>query len=187
MLRHRRTAALAAAAIGSAMLCSTFAAASAQGRGGGPLPIFTDVTASAGIRFRHDSGAFGKKYLPETMGAGAAFVDADGDGAQDILFVNSMPWPGQPARRSLPALYKNNRDGTFTDVTAASGLAVPAYGMGVAAGDYDNDGKPDLYVTALGRNRLFRNLGGLKFGDVTGTAGVGSDGFSASAAWFDYD
>ena len=187
MLRHRRTAALAAAAIGSALLCSTFVATSAQGRGGGPLPIFTDVTAKAGIRFRHDSGAFGKKYLPETMGAGAAFFDADGDGAQDILFVNSMPWPGQPARRSLPALYRNNRDGTFTDVTAASGLGVPAYGMGAAAGDYDNDGRSDLYITALGRNRLFRNLGGMRFADVTAAAGVGTDGLSASAAWFDYD
>ena len=93
------------------------------------------------------------------MGAGGAFLDADGDGAQDILLVNSMAWPGQPARKSLLALYKNNRDGTFTDVTAASGLAVPLYGFGVAAADYDNDGKTDVYITALGRNRLFRNLG----------------------------
>jgi hypothetical protein len=172
---------------GSVLIAIAVAGFGGQAQRSAALPTFSDVTTSAGIRFRHDSGAFGKKYLPETMGAGAAFFDADGDGAQDLLFVNSMPWPGQPARRSLPALYKNNRDGTFTDVTAASGLAVPAYGMGVAAGDYDNDGKPDLYITALGRNRLFRNLGGLKFVDVTGSAGVGTDGFSASAAWFDYD
>ena len=163
------------------------AAAGSQGPRGGGLPTFADVTTAAGIRFKHESGAAGSKYLPETMGSGAAFFDADGDGAQDILFVNSMTWPGQPARPSLPALYRNNRDGTFTDVTAASGLGVQAYGMGVAAGDYDNDGRTDLYVTAVGRNRLFRNLGNLKFADVTASAGVGTDGFSASAAWFDYD
>jgi hypothetical protein len=153
----------------------------------GSLPTFTDVTQKAGITFRHESGAFGKKYLPETMGAGGAFFDADGDGAQDLVFVNSMSWPGRPAKKSLLALYKNNRDGTFTDATAASGLGVQTYGMGVAAGDYDNDGKTDLYVTALGRNRLFHNLGGFRFADVTDAAGVGNDGFSTSAAWFDYD
>jgi hypothetical protein len=160
---------------------------SAQPKGTGSLPTFTDVTQQAGITFRHESGAFGKKYLPETMGAGGAFFDADGDGAQDLVFVNSMSWPGRPAKKSLLALYKNNRDGTFTDVTAASGLGVQTYGMGVAAGDYDNDGKTDLYVTSLGRNRLFHNLGGFRFADVTDAAGVGSDGFSTSAAWFDYD
>ena len=160
---------------------------SAQAKGTGSLPTFTDVTQKAGITFRHDSGAFGKKYLPETMGAGGAFFDADGDGAQDLVFVNSMSWPGRPAKKSLLALYKNNRDGTFTDVTTASGLGVQTYGMGVAAGDYDNDGKTDLYVTSLGRNRLFHNLGGFRFADVTDAAGVGNDGFSTSAAWFDYD
>src|SRR5262245_28601819 len=168
-----------------ALICG--AALAAQPKGTGSLPTFTDVTQKAGITFRHDSGAFGKKYLPETMGAGGAFFDADGDGAQDLLFVNSMPWPGQPAKKSVAALYKNNRDGTFTDVTGASGLAVQIYGMGVAAGDYDNDGKTDLYITSLGGNHLFRNLGGFRFADVTAAAGVGSDGFSTSAAWFDYD
>ena len=95
------------------------------------LPTFADVTASAGIRFKHESGAFGKKYLPETMGAGGAFLDADGDGWQDILLVNSMPWPTapQPAKRTVMALYRNNRNGTFTDVTEKAGLAVPLYGM----------------------------------------------------------
>ena len=165
--------------LGVAMVCGAGAA--------GSLPTFTDVTPQAGITFRHESGAFGKKYLPETMGAGAAFFDADGDGAQDLVFVNSMSWPGRPAKKSLLALYKNNRDGTFSDVTAASGLGVQTYGMGVAAGDYDNDGKTDLYVTSLGRNRLFHNLGGFRFADVTDAAGVGNDGFSTSAAWFDYD
>ena len=151
------------------------------------LPTFTDVTKAAGIRFRHDSGAFGKKYLPETMGSGGAFLDADGDGAQDVLLVNSMPWPDGPSRKSILALYRNNRDGTFTDVAATSGLAVPLYGLGVAAADYDNDGRTDVYITALGKNRLFRNLGGLKFADVTDAAGVGHTGFSTGAAWLDYD
>src|SRR6185436_14044509 len=86
------------------------------------LPQFNDVTASAGIHFRHTSGAFGKKYLPETLGAGVAFLDADGDGWQDLFFVNSKTWPGQPAKPSAPALYRNNGNGTFTDVTAASGI-----------------------------------------------------------------
>jgi hypothetical protein len=152
-----------------------------------PLPTFTDVTTAAGIRFTHTSGAFGKKYLPETMGSGGAFLDADGDGWQDILLVNGTSWPGRPARRAVMALYRNNQNGTFTDVTTRAGLAVPMYGLGVAAADYDNDGRTDIYVTALGRNRLFRNLGGLKFADVTDAAGVGDGGFSTSAAWFDYD
>jgi hypothetical protein len=180
----------AAAAIAVVAIVTTSGASTHAQRGAGAagsLPTFTDVTTAAGIRFRHDSGAFGKKYLPETMGAGGGFFDADGDGAQDILLVNSMSWPGQPARRSLPALYRNNRDGTFADVTAASGLGVQSYGMGVAAGDYDNDGKTDVYITAFGHNRLFRNMGGMRFADVTAAAGVGTDGFSASAVWFDYD
>jgi enediyne biosynthesis protein E4 len=165
-------------------------AAAGQRPSAGGLPTFTDVTRAAGIQFRHDNGAFGRKYLPETMGSGGAFFDADGDGAQDILLVNSMSLsgrPGRPAKRSLLALFRNNRNGTFADVTAASGLAVPLYGMGAAAGDYDNDGRIDLYITALGKNRLFRNLGGLKFADVTDTTGVGNTGFSTSAVWLDYD
>jgi len=148
---------------------------------------FTDVTAQAGIRFRHNSGAFGRKYLPETMGSGAAFLDADGDGWQDIFLVNSRNWPGRKGAPSFPALYHNKGDGTFADVTAAAGLQVELYGLGVASADYDNDGLVDLYVTALGRNRLFRNLGGLRFADVTDRAGVGDSGVSTCAAWFDYD
>ncbi len=151
------------------------------------LPIFTDVTKASGVRFTHENGAFGKKYLPETMGSGCAFLDADGDGWQDVLFVNSMTWPGRPAHRSVMALYRNNHDGTFTDVTERAGLAIPMYGFGVAAADYDNDGRVDIYITALGRNRLFKNMGGLRFTDVTDAAGVGGSGFSTSAAWVDFD
>jgi hypothetical protein len=161
--------------------------AGAVALGQAALPTFTDVTAAAGVKFRHENGAFGKKYLPETMGSGVVFFDADGDGWQDLFFVNSKTWPGQPAKPSAPALYRNNHNGTFTDVTAASGLNASVYGLGAAAGDADNDGKEDLYVTALGGNHLYRNLGDGKFSDVTAQAGVGSSGFSTSAAWFDYD
>jgi hypothetical protein len=148
---------------------------------------FTDITSAAGLRFRHNSGAFGKKYLPETLGSGAAFLDVDNDGWQDILLINSRNWPGRTGAPSLSALYRNNRDGTFSDVTRQAGLAVEMYGLGVTAADYDNDGHIDIYITCLGPNRLFRNLGGGKFVDVTARAGVGDPGFSTSAAWFDYD
>ncbi len=152
----------------------------------GPL-AFTDVTEAAGIRFKHDSGAFGKKYLPETMGSGCAFIDYDADGWQDILLVNSTGWPERKGARSTSALYRNNHDGTFTDVTAAAGLAAPMYGLGCAVGDYDGDGLDDVYITTLGLNHLFRNLGGGRFADVTSKAGVGDQGFSTSAAWLDFD
>ncbi len=157
-----------------------------RNRPSGPVR-FTDITAQAGIRFARNSGAFGKKYLPETMGSGVCFIDYDNDGWQDIFFVNSMDWPGHRTHKSYPALYHNNHDGTFTDVTARAGLAVEMYGMGCAVGDFDNDGYDDIYVTALDRNRLFRNLGNGRFADVTAQAGVGSSGFSTSAAWFDFD
>lgn len=148
---------------------------------------FTDVTAQAGIRFKHNSGAVGKKYLPETIGAGCAFLDYDNDGWQDILFVNSMDWPESKKRKSFPALYHNNKDGTFTDVTRPAGLAIEVYGIGVAVADYDNDGLLDVYITCVGPNHLFRNLGNGKFADVTARAAVGDPGFSTSAAWLDYD
>ena len=150
-------------------------------------PTFTDTTARAGIHFRHESGAFGKKYLPETMGSGVAFVDLDGDARPDLLFVNSKRWPGHPGPRSLPAFYRNNGNGTFTDATRGSGLDVEMYGLGVTAADYDNDGRVDVYLTGLGGNRLFRNVGGGKFADVTAKAGVGGGGFGTSAAFFDFD
>jgi hypothetical protein len=149
--------------------------------------VFTDVTQPSGVRFKHTNGAFGKKYLPETMGSGGAFLDFDGDGRQDILLVNSKTWPGRPGPRTTPALYRNAGNGTFADVTKAAGLDVEMYGMGVAAADYDNDGRTDVYLTGLAGNRLFRNLGGGRFADVTAKAGVGNGGFSTSAAFLDYD
>ena len=155
-------------------------------RPSGPVE-FSDVTAEAGLRFRHNTGAFGKKYLPETLGAGAAFLDYDGDGWQDIFLVNSTNWPEQKGGQTTPALYRNNQDGTFRDVTREAGLALPVYGIGAAAADYDNDGLTDIYVTAVGPDKLFRNAGGGKFQDVTRAAGVGDPGFGTSAAWFDYD
>ena len=149
-------------------------------------PVFTDVTSAAGIRFRHNNGAFGKKYLPETLGSGCAFLDYDGDGWQDILLINSKNFPGRSGAPTHPALYRNNGNGTFSDVTKQAGLAVELYGFGVAAADFDNDGRTDIYITALGPNRLFKNAGG-RFVDVTARAGVGDPGFSTSAMWFDYD
>ncbi|MBW4026212.1 MAG: CRTAC1 family protein [Acidobacteria bacterium] len=152
----------------------------------GPVQ-FVDVTREAGIHFKHNNGAFGKKYLPETMGSGVCVLDYDNDGRQDILFVNSADWPGHGSAASFPALYHNNGDGTFTDRTREAGLASSFYGMGCAAGDYDNDGREDIYITAVGSNHLFHNLGNGRFADVTKKAGVGGSGFSSSAVWVDYD
>ncbi len=146
---------------------------------------FTDVTTAAGIKFQHNAGKTGKKYLPETMGSGCAFLDADGDGWLDILFINSRDWTPR-GRKSYPALYRNNHNGTFTDVTAQSGLQIEGYGMGVAVGDYDNDGRDDLYITFLEGDRLFHNDGG-KFRDATAASGIRNAAFGTSAAWLDYD
>ena len=149
---------------------------------------FTDITRDAGINYRHNSGAYGKKYLPETLGPGAAFLDYNGDGWQDILFANSMDWPGHHKTRSTPRLYRNNRDGTFSDVTRASGLDVEMYGLGLAVGDYNNDGWPDIFFSCLGQSRLFQNNGKGGFNDVTFKSRLaGREGFSTSAMWLDYD
>ena len=148
---------------------------------------FKDVTAAAGISFVHNSGRAGKKYLPETMGAGGAFVDLDGDGWLDVVFVNGRDWTPKAGKASVHGLYRNNRNGTFTDVVAGSGLDQTVYGMGVAAGDVDNDGDEDLYVTALEGDRLYRNDGAFKFTNVTRAAGIANASFGTSAAFVDYD
>jgi hypothetical protein len=158
--------------------------------GAATLPVasvhFTDVTQQAGIHFVHNSGRAGKKFLPETLGAGGAFFDADGDGWLDILLINSKDWTPR-GRKSYCALYHNNHNGTFTDVTAQSGLNIEMYGMGVAIGDFDNDGRDDVYITALEGDRLFHNEGNGKFKDVTAASGIHNANFSTSAAWLDYD
>ena len=169
---------------GAGVLACLLAALAAAPPAAGP--VFTDVTAQAGIHFTHNSGRAGKKYLPETLGSGCAFFDADGDGWPDILLVNSKDWTPR-GRKSLAALYRNNHNGTFTDITAASGLDVEMYGLGVAIADYDNDGRDDVYITALDGDHLFHNEGGGKFRDVTRASGIQNASFGTSAAWLDYD
>jgi enediyne biosynthesis protein E4 len=156
--------------------------------GAGPGFRFEDVTDAAGIHFQHNTGAYGGKLLPETLGSGCAFLDYDADGWQDILLVNSMDWPGHKRQRTTLKLYHNNRNGTFTEVTKAAGLDVEVYGMGVAVGDYNNDGFTDIFITCVGQSRLFRNTGKGTFVDVTKASGLlGKQGLSTSAVWFDYD
>jgi hypothetical protein len=174
-----------------------------------PFPVrFVDVTERAGIYFRHFNGATGQKLLPETMGSGVAVFDFNGDGLPDILFINSRSWPGQSTpkdKRTSPALYRNKGDGTFEDVTSAMGLDVELFGLGVAVADYDNDGWPDIFITAVGGNKLFHNLQGKGFEDVTAKSGLESTSkwptgssdeflktsetisFPSSAVWLDYD
>ncbi|HEY1985964.1 MAG TPA: CRTAC1 family protein [Terracidiphilus sp.] len=151
--------------------------------------LFEEVSpASSGIHWEHTSGKSATKYLPESSGAGCAFLDYDNDGWMDIYLVNSGECdfykPPKPLRN---ALYRNNRDGTFTDVTERAGVAGRGYGMGIAVGDYNGDGLPDIYLTNYGRNVLYRNNGDGTFTDVTEKAGVGAGGWSTSAVWFDYD
>lgn len=149
---------------------------------------FTRVNAEAGLRFRHEDGSSGRKQFPEVMGAGCALVDLTGDGHLDLYLVNGARLPGEPAGPLLTnRFYRGHGNGAFTDGTTASGLGDPGYGMGCCVGDYDNDGRPDLYVTNVGKNRLFRNLGDGKFADVTATSGVAAGGFSTGAAFADYD
>jgi len=192
-----------AAAVCSSLLCfsSLFpsnalaqnAKGGADGQGAQAGIQFVDVTAKAGIRFTHNNGAFGKKFLPETIGPGVAFIDYDNDGWPDIFLVNGTDWPGHVTKHTTPKLYHNNHDGTFTDVTHKARLDVEMYGIGVAVGDYDNDGYDDLFVTAYGQSRLFHNngpdkTGNVTFTDVTQKAGLsGVKEFSTSAAFVDYD
>ena len=161
----------------------------AQAFAAASLPWFEEILPEkSGIKWRHVAGRSAFKHLPETSGAGCAFFDYDNDGWMDIYLVNSgksdFYTPPLPIRN---ALYRNNRDGTFSDVTEKAGVAGGGYGMGVAAGDYDNDGNVDLYVTQYGRNILYHNNGDGTFSDVTAQAGVACNGWSSSAVWFDYD
>lgn len=153
---------------------------------------FTDITKAAGLAFSHNNGAYGDKLLPETMGGGVAFLDYDNDGNQDLLLINSTYWPGHTPEGKSPttlALYRNDGHGHFTDVTAGSGLDVSCYGMGAAIGDYDNDGLPDVFITAVGGNHLFHNDDKGKFHEITGEAGVGgsTNDWSTGASFIDYD
>ena len=163
-----------------------------------PPARFVDISSASGLGdFTRVNGAEGEKLLPETTGGGGAFADLDNDGDLDVVLVNGRPWPWSKAGTATPtrptsgstvSVFTNNGAGGFTDATAAMALAVPGYGMGVAAGDFDNDGWTDLYVTAVGRNTLLKNVGG-RFQDVTASAGVGggADDWSSCATWFDAD
>jgi hypothetical protein len=156
-----------------------------------PRIEFKDITREAGIEWVHENGAYGEKLLPETMGGGCAFFDFDNDGHQDVLLINSSHWPWREdgaARPATTALYRNDGQGNFTDVSAECGLDVTCYGMGVAVGDYDGDGWVDVFISAVGKNKLFRNVGG-KFEDVTDAADVagGEGDWSSSCCFFDYD
>jgi enediyne biosynthesis protein E4 len=181
-LTRRKWIQLAAAAGATALVERPVCAAQS-----GPLFIEVPPTSS-GIHWVHDNAMSPKRYLPETMGPGCAFLDFDNDGWMDIFLVNSGPcdfWkPSRPVRN---ALYKNNRDGTFTDVTEKARVGGACFGMGVAVGDYDNDGWPDIFVTAYGRCTLYKNNHDGTFTDVTEKAGVGTPGWTTSAVWFDYD
>jgi hypothetical protein len=170
----------------SAALLLPASLASQRSGGVAPAPPFVDVTAQAGITFVHKSGASPNKYMVESFGSGVAWIDYDNDTFPDLFFVNGAPGAAN-------ALYHNNKDGTFTDVTRQAGVAgtgnATAYKTGVAVGDFDNDGRLDLYVTAFGANTLYRNNGNGTFSDVTAAAGVagGASEWSTSAGFFDYD
>jgi len=202
---RRRALAIAVIVVGCAVGFATWLRRAPSAPPPAPLPVrgsapaaappdvaFVDITQSAGIAFQHENGADGDKLLPETMGGGVVFFDYNNDGRPDLLFVDSRPWPWSPRatsqRRSRLVLYRNDGGGHFTDVTTEAGLVTDLYGMGAAAADYDNDGWVDLFVTAVGANHLFKNVGG-RFVDVTAAAGVAGrpDQWSTCAVWFDYD
>jgi hypothetical protein len=153
-----------------------------------PRPTFADVTAPAGIRFVHDNGATGRYLYPELFGGGVAVLDVDGDRWPDLLFVGAAPPANAKPGRPRHGLYRNNRDGTFTDISAGSGLdQTDIYGLGAAVADFDNDGRDDVFMTSVDGGRLFRNQGGGRFTDVTRGAGIANRDFAVSAAWLDYD
>lgn len=174
------------------------ASAQAPGTADTPLFHFTDVTASAGINFRHETGAFGEKWMPETIGSGGGFLDFDGDGLPDLFLVNSAEWPGhETGPPAHSRLFRNRGNGSFVDVSGETGIAEltsGVYGMGAVFGDYDADGDPDIYVTAVGENLLLRNDGG-RYRKVAGAAGASGDpledeappAWSSAAAWLDSD
>jgi enediyne biosynthesis protein E4 len=168
--------------------CSRLADGDVHATSAAPGVRFTDVTEAAGIRFRHTSGRSGRFYLPETLPAGCAFLDYNNDGKLDLFLVNSSRLPGSSAPKpTYSALYRNDGNGRFTDVTREAGLAVDCYGLGVAVADYDGDGFQDLYLTAMGPNHLFHNNGDGTFTDLAQKAGVADARFSTCAAWLDYD
>src|SRR6202048_4785080 len=157
-------------------------------QGDGKFPFELVPPAVSGITWVHNNGRSPEMYLPETVGAGCAFIDYDNDGWMDLYLVNSGRcdfYDPQPPLRN--ALYKNNRDGTFTDVTEKAGVSGGGDGMGAGVAHYDGDGLPDLYLTQYGRSILYHNNGDGTFTDVTAKAGVAAPGWSSSAVWFDYD
>ncbi|MFN7983178.1 MAG: VCBS repeat-containing protein, partial [Vicinamibacterales bacterium] len=152
----------------------------------GPSFTFSDITKRAGISFVHDNGAAGAFWYPELFGGGVAVLDVDGDRAPDLLFLSGKPWT--PGTRARHALYRNNRNGTFTDITAGSGFdTLDVYGVGATVSDFDNDGRDDVFVTTTEGGRLLRNAGTNRFVDVTAQAGIHRGPFAVSAAWLDYD
>ncbi len=194
--------------LGFAVLCAIVFVASVSSIGGADKSRATNTVDSAapgrfveisqrlGVNFQHQASHTSKKYLPETMGSGVALFDYDNDGRLDIFFVNGAPLSDPTPKGTIPQktgpkygsrLYHQKADGTFEDVTEKAGLQGTGYGMGVAVGDYDNDGYEDLYVTAYGGNKLYHNNGDGTFSDVTAKAGVGGSGWSTSAAWVDLD
>lgn len=169
--------------------CLISLVAPVSGQNGGGSALFQEIPATAsGIAWKHDNAMSANRYLPETLGPGCAFFDYDNDGWTDLYLVNYGPCdffkPENPIRN---ALYRNNRDGTFTDVTEKAGVTGGTFGMGVAVGDYDSDGRPDMFITSYGRCILYRNNGDGTFADVTDKAGLAAPGWTTSAVWLDYD